>query len=1072
MAVLSNFLFSSKTVRRLCRDIEITDKQKESAKEWLDLLDKNQLEDEKKNYTKFEEIILQDILGYTIKKLIFETDNVEFQVANSSGKNIVCFEVKGTSTKDLFAHQNRTKKEHETPFKQTWYYMWKNNLEYGICTNYDSFILITRAGYPKYYKFDFQSIRNDEEKLKEFIGIFSRDRIIESGFVEKTINESMLEEKEITKKLYKLFHQTRLMLIKEFQENPEVALDEAIHYSQLFLNRLVFTFFAKDNGLIIDKRIFTKKIHQALETPLITEHSRLIYDQVLNLFHALDKGSNMMGIDGGFNGGLFQQQIPAKIYFSDIKDPNFFGAIQKSFGTSGKITYDPITTKILKKYPTINSIIGNLLRMDSYDFKSDVNVNILGHIFEQSITDLEELRGIETAKRKKEGVYYTPEYITDYVCRNTIIPYLSNNGVTTVHDLMLEYSNRISDLEEKIKNIKILDPACGSGAFLIKAVEILLEIFREIQDSKPQLLGSSQLESWSEENEITKIIERSIHGVDINEESVEITKLSLFIKLASPNKKLINLSNNIKVGNSLVDDKQVDPKAFDWKNEFKDVFDKGGFDVIIGNPPYFNVETLGVKSPYTEYLKRKYPETWMDKSDILFYFITKAIQLTKKNIGFITSNAFLFSEKAEKLRNFILENAPISKIVNFEKYLVFEDASITCTIIDLDKSKKDYRCNAVVLKKDKYTEQEIIKIITDKTQYFDVNLKKNSVFALVNEYTDAINSKMDKKGINLGSLFEVGSGMQTGANDVFIFNSPTTNFPSEVIRKRISGENIDRYLIKKEKENCLYVEDFKKFEDLPKDVQSYLLDHKAELENRADKKRRKTARWWDYTFSMHKEQYHLDKIWCSYRSKNNTFAFDNTREHIGFTNTTVIFGTNKDISLKYLLALLNSSAVDYRYKTIGKQTGGGIFEYFENGISKIPIVTLDAQKQTPFIEKVDQIMTYKKQVYDLTQKFSNRIIQNFDLKKLSTELNEFDKIDFKQFMEILKKNYVTLTLEKQDEWETYFETKKNEIIKIKDKIKKIDMDIDDLVYDLYGITKDERKIIENVIRHASSENES
>jgi len=192
-------LFNQKTIERLCNDVSITSKQKQATKEWLSLLEQNKLKDEKKNYFKFAQIILQDVLGYQIKDIDFESDNVEFQFSNSDGKNVLCFEAKGTSTKDLFALQHRAKKEHETPVKQTWDYMGSIGLDYGICTNYKEFVLITKQfGYSKYHQFDFSSIVKNDDKLKEFIGIFSKERIIDKGFVEKLYDKSVTEEREFT----------------------------------------------------------------------------------------------------------------------------------------------------------------------------------------------------------------------------------------------------------------------------------------------------------------------------------------------------------------------------------------------------------------------------------------------------------------------------------------------------------------------------------------------------------------------------------------------------------------------------------------------------------------------------------------------------------------------------------------------------------------------------------------------------------------------------------------------------------------------------------------------------------
>src|SRR5690348_897386 len=194
MARQTNALFDTKTIRKFCGDIQITDKQRDASQKWLKLLDDKKLEDETKNYFRFGQIILQDILGYNIEDIDFESDNVEFTFTDKNGKKIVCIEAKGTSTKDLFAPQHRTKKEQETPIKQTWDNMGRG-YDYGICTNYQDFILLSKdVGYYKYHKFNFLSVANNEEQLKEFIGIFSRERIIEKTFIKKLYEESIRSE--------------------------------------------------------------------------------------------------------------------------------------------------------------------------------------------------------------------------------------------------------------------------------------------------------------------------------------------------------------------------------------------------------------------------------------------------------------------------------------------------------------------------------------------------------------------------------------------------------------------------------------------------------------------------------------------------------------------------------------------------------------------------------------------------------------------------------------------------------------------------------------------------------------
>ena len=215
----------------------------------------------------------------------------------------------------------------------------------------------------------------------------------------------------------------------------------------------------------------------------MTEHSKKIYDDVKELFISFDKGSDILGVFG-FNGGLFNGVIPDKIFFNDLMDSKFYDDVKQNSKLLKSTKLSEKAENIIKKHNSLNPIISNLLIMDSFDFNTEVNVNILGHIFEQSISDLEGLKNQTDSKRKKEGVYYTPEYITDYICRNTIIPYLSKTGTNQISILIDEYENNIEVLEKKFQEIKILDPACGSGAFLIKSIDVLLEINREIQLKK------------------------------------------------------------------------------------------------------------------------------------------------------------------------------------------------------------------------------------------------------------------------------------------------------------------------------------------------------------------------------------------------------------------------------------------------------------------------------------------------------------------------------------------------------------------------------------------------------------
>jgi len=204
-------------------------------------------------------------------------------------------------------------------------------------------------------------------------------------------------------------------------------------------------------------------------------------------------------------------------------------------------------------------------------------VNILGHIFEQSISDIEQLKGellgeeITTdelvekkeSKRKKDGIFYTPEYIVDYIVQNSLMVYLEEKE----NECLAKYKKEneaYQAYQHILQNIKVLDPACGSGAFLVKVFDYLYAENKRV---------GQIVKSLFDDDEIYKsILRNNIYGVDLNPESVEITKLSLWLKSAQKGKKLNNLDDNIKCGNSLIDDPAVaGERAFDWQKEFSDI---------------------------------------------------------------------------------------------------------------------------------------------------------------------------------------------------------------------------------------------------------------------------------------------------------------------------------------------------------------------------------------------------------------------------------------------------------------------------------------------------------------------
>lgn len=1061
-------LYNPKTIEKKYSKISITTKQRKVANEWIKKLKNKELEKEKKNYFVFRDVVLRDLLGYPEKKILYEEKNVEFSIQDEHGDTGVCFEAKGTETKDLFARQGYEKKEQKTPVVQTLSNMERFPTSYGVCTNYRNFVLLDiKKGLSKCHRFDFLSIENNDKKLKEFIGIFSYENLIIKKSLEELYNSSVSEEREFTKEFYKLFHETRLMLIKAFQEKERVDMEEALHHAQLFLNRLIFVFFVSDKG-DIESRLFTNRILKILEAGKSSESSRLISDNISKLFKDLDNGSDIRGIFG-FNGGLFQEKIPPKIYFFDLKDPEFFREVQQHSKLSKKVQLDELSSKIVKKYQgRINPIISNLLIMDSFDFNTEVNVNILGHIFEQSISDLEDLKKEKRSRRRKEGVFYTPEYVTEYICMNTIIPYLSKTNATSIDELIGEYLENIEELESRIRDIKILDLACGSGAFLVKAVEILLEIDKEIQGMKPQTNTQHQLEEWSNEKEITKLIKKNIFGVDLNEESVEITKLSLLLKMASPNKKLSDLSKNIRTGNSIISDKKIDGKAFDWKKEFPDVFKKGGFDIVIGNPPYVRQEMLTDIKPH---LQSKY-SVFHGVADLYVYFIEKGISVLKEDgfFSFIVSNKFTKSNYGEKLRQYLLK-FKLNTFLDFGDLRVFEDASTYPCIINLKKAKEAKYVKACKI--DSLDFHVLSDYLKDRLQDVEVDSLRKSSWSFSDTKTNSIFQKLSSNSVSFGKLVngEFYRGVTTGLNQAFVIDEEKRKAliaedpkSEEIIFPYLSGKEIKRYGIEWEGNYLVFTRRGINISKYPA-IEKHLSTYRKQLEPKKSSKEKIGRKPGDYKWyeiqdtTAYWEIFLSEGIIYPHFNKRSNFAFSKGNF---FPNAKGYQVQSKDL---WLLAILNSKLINFYLKSICPFVRGEYYEYNSQYIEKTPI-SLNAKPRKKLEDLTKTILDHQENITKARNMIKDRIKFSFKLEKINEKLEDFHLLQFNEFLkEVHKKSNVKISPKEQDEWQEYFEEKKEKVIKLVNQIKKWDEEIDQIVYDMYNLTDEERATIEEQLKN-------
>ena len=396
---------------------------------------------------------------------------------------------------------------------------------------------------------------------------------IKEGLPKKLKDDSIGEENKVTKQLYTDYSLFKKELYQSLVDlNSQFEPLELFKKSQKLLDRFLFLFFAEDRNLLPPNSV--RLILNDWKDLQDRDEEIPLYNRFKKYFEYLNTGFKGKRYDVfAYNGGLFKpDEILDHVKIND------------------------------------NLLFKHAFKLSEYDFVSEIDVNILGHIFENSLNELDEvkaqLEGQEVdktkTKRKKDGVFYTPKYITKYIVDNTIGKLCTEKkaelniveteyaqSLTREH-APLPFGNKhaplpitkkkkqellatLTEYKNWLLQLTICDPACGSGAFLNQALDFLITEHRYIDELQAKLFGDAMVLSDVEKS----ILENNLFGVDLNDESVEIAKLSLWLRTAQPNRKLNDLNNNIKCGNSLIDDPTIaGDKAFNWQTAFPQVFEK------------------------------------------------------------------------------------------------------------------------------------------------------------------------------------------------------------------------------------------------------------------------------------------------------------------------------------------------------------------------------------------------------------------------------------------------------------------------------------------------------------------
>ncbi|MBI2043344.1 N-6 DNA methylase [Candidatus Pacearchaeota archaeon] len=884
-------------------------------------------------------------------------------------------------------------------------YAWNLGIPLSILTDFEEFIVYdcrvkpNEKDNPSVARIKIISCQDYLTKFDEIWEIFSKDVVLKGSF-ERYIksNKDIKGTTEVDNEFLKEIEKWRENLAKNIAiRNQNLTISELNYSIQKIIDRILFLIIAE-----------YKNIERYGKLDEIAK-KEFVYKNLIPFF----KDS-----DDKYNSGIFD-------FKKDILSSNLV-----------------IDDKILRE------IIENLYYPKSpYDF-SVLPIEILGKVYEKFLGKTIRLTASHQAKveekpevRKAGGVYYTPEFVVDYIIKNTIGKLIE--GKTP----------------KQIENIKVLDSACGSGTFLVRAYTYILNYLLEYYKKNPTKYKKEIYQAregvWFLTTEIRKnVLLNNIHGVDIDAQAVEVTKLSLLLKVLENETKesvnqqlklfkertLPNIDNNIRCGNSVVDssyfsqqrlDSSIEElnkvNPFDWEKAFP-----FKFDVIIGNPPY--VKEYTNREIFEAVKKTDMSKYYQGKMDFWYFFTCKALDLLKDGglHSYIAQNNWITSAGASILRNKILSDSKIISFFDFNEFKVFKEASIQTMVFILEKEKtnhaysvdyfkvfdkdisKEELANYLITKKDgdkiqkskakinpiELKDKLIMFVNSDIGKIFD-KMKSQDVFYLTEkEITNGL--QVQQEYLNKGHLEVLGEGYKVGEG-VFVLSDNEkkklnlSEKEKELIKPLFTPNEIDRYKINnKNKYWVIYTSS--KFKN-PNEIKPY-----PNIKEHLDKFRKIiTTDFKPYGIHRTREEsfFKGDKIVSIRKCKIPSFSFVTFDSYVN--QVYYVIKTSK-INMKFLTGLLNSKLIYFWLYHNGKKQGEQL-QVDKEPLVKIPIIKKENKE---IIWAVDLIIGLSKKLEDL----------NLDKEK-----------------ELIKKQ-----------------------------IDSLEKKIDSCVYSLYGITKEEQKIIEESLK--------
>ena len=831
-------------------------------------------------------------------------------------------------------------------------YAWSAKLPLGILTDFEEFAIYDCRTKPdkkdkaSLARISLYGFKDYVEKWDEIANIFSRDAVLKGSFDQYA--EGLKGKKgttEVDDAFLAEIERWRDLLAKNIAiRNPSMSVRELNYAVQMTIDRIIFLRICEDRGVERDEQL--KEIAAGKD----------VYAGLGMLFKKAD---------ARYNSGLFH--FPAG---------RFAKADKEQSGAA-----DSLTLSLNVDDKVLQDILKNLYYPESPYVFREIPSDILGQVYERFLGKVIRLTAGHQAKveekpevRKAGGVFYTPTFIVENIVQNTV-----GQIVNLTHT------------PKDVAKLKFLDPACGSGTFPLGAFQYLLDwhlkYYLEHEPEKWLTGKNPAIYQVKDGYRLTtskkkEILLNNIFGVDIDPQAVEVTKLSLLLKVLEgesnetigsqlalfQERVLPDLGRNIKCGNSLIgydyfegrmlveQEERERVNAFDWKAEFPQVFAQGGFDAVFGNPPYIRIQVLQETSSINvEYYKKTYKAASKGNYDIYVIFIEKVLSLLsqKGRMGFILPSKFFATDYGESIRQLISEKKALSQIVDFGHLQIFEQATTyTCLLFltGASQSTFDYA---------KVNSPNELKDASFRTV-------QNSLTAEPWEFSDDVTQKLVEKINSISKPLSnlptrIGRGSSSGADDVFMLRKEGNNLftrqgnkvivESEILREPTYATDFGRYEFRPAQEEViifpykvnsdgyeLIAED--KFRSQYPKAYEYLLSRKKEL-----LERKQFKQWYGFSAPRNLEVHEIAQILVPLLADRGLYcrlSDDSSRYCLmasgGFSITV---SKESGLSPNFVLGLLNSKLLFWRLRSISNVFRGGWITCTKQYVETLPIRSIN-----------------------------------------------------------------------------------------------------------------------------------